>query len=181
MATAAFKLLKCTGTSAATETDCSKNPKFLSVDDATTPAANAPVAVPGDAGSSPGYSFECWLRLECTAAPNNFCENFKFYGPAEQPDADQSPGNRVFIMAGTTATGATPTAAASTVAITDQAANYYGTGAGEYLAIGVAPGDDIIDATGEKSDYLVLQLKVLDQANRGNMISVPLNFSFDEG
>lgn len=181
MATAAFKLNKCTGASAATETDCSKNPKFLSVDDASTPAANAPVAVPGDASASPAYSYECWLRMECTAAPNNFCQNFKFYGPAEQPDANQSPGNRVFIMAGTTATGATPVASASSIATEDQAANYYGTGVGEYLAIGVDPADDIIDAVGEKTDYLVLQLKVLDQANRGNMISVPLNVSFDEG
>lgn len=180
MATAAFKLNKCTGTNAATETDCNWAPKFLAVDSATTPPSSAPIGVPKDAGSSPGYSYECWLRLECTAAPNNAVENIKFYGPPYQPDYNESPPNRLFIMAGTTATGATPVTSASSVAVTHQAANYVGTGVGEYLAIGVEPEDDKINAVGEKSDYLVLQLKVLDQAQRGSMIEVPLNFSYDE-
>jgi len=180
MATAAFKLLKCTGTNAATETDCSKQPDFLSVDSATETPANAPIGVPGDALSSPAYSYEVWLRLECTTAPNNKVENLKFHGPSTQPDSDQSPPNRLFVMAGTTGTGATPVSTASTVATVDQAANYFGTGVGEYLAIDVVPGDDQIDAVGEQSEFLVLQLKVLDQATRGNMIEVPLNFTYDE-
>jgi len=177
MATAAFKLNKCTGANAATEANCDKHPCFLSADMVSTETGTYPVAVPSDGISGPNYSYEQWLRLECTLAPNNQVDNIKFYGPNEQPDA---PSNKVTIYAGTTVTGLTPTDSQSSVATTAQHSNYIGTGPGEFLAIGVVPEDDIIDAIGEKTDYLVLQMKVEYLALHGNLTTMPFAIEYDE-
>ena len=177
MATAAFTLYKCTGASAGSETDTVKNPTFLSADEHDSVPANHPVAVP-DAASSPNYSYECWLRMKCSTAPNNQCTNFKFWGPSTQPDSEDSPGNEMTILAGTTGTGATPTDSASTVATTAQHSNY--NASDNNLSIGVVPGDNKIDAVNEYTDYLILQLKVEDQAQRGDIAQIPFSIEYDE-
>jgi len=177
MATAAFKLNKCIGANAATETDCNKHPCFLSADLVSTATGTYPVAIPSDGISGPNYSYEQWLRMECTLAPNNQVDNIKFYGPNKQPD---DPNNKATIYAGTTASGVTPKDSQSSVATVAQHSNYIGTGPGEYLAIGVVPGDDIIDAIGEKTDYLVLQLKVEYEASSGDLTTTPFAIEYDE-
>lgn len=177
MAIAAFTLYKCTDGSAATETDTVKNPTFLSADEHDTVPANHPVAVP-DAVSSPNYSYECWLRLKCITAPNNQCTNFKFWGPALQPDNEDTPGNEMTVMAGTTGTAATPTDSASTVAAAAQHSNY--NASDNNLSIGVVPADNKIDAVGEYTDYLVLQLKVEDEAQRGALATLSFSMEYDE-
>jgi len=178
MALAAFKLVKCTGTGAATETDCGKHPTFLSADIVTLEHATYPISVPISAGSSPNYSYEIWLRSQCTGAPDNYCQNFKVWGPAEQPDAGDTPGNRLTINMGTTASGATPTDSASSVATVAQHSNYYSQATG--LSIGVEPVDDKIDAVGEKTDYIVQQLKVEDLAQQGGMQTIPFMWDYEE-
>lgn len=168
MANAAFDLKQCTGTNAATETTLSTRvAAFKNVDSVSVDTAAYPVPVPKDAGSSPAYSKELWLRLVNTAAPDNYCQNFKWWGPATRPDYEASPPNKVTIMAGTTGTGATPTSSASSVATTSQHNNYYSEGTG--LTIGVVPGDSKIDAVGEKTNYLVLQEKVELGAAQGDL------------
>ena len=178
MALAAFKLVKCIGTDAATETDCNKHPTFLSADIVSDDHATYPIAVPVSAEASPNYSFEIWLRSQCTGAPDSYCQNFKVWGPADQPDAGDSPGNRLTVYIGTTASGATPTDSASSVATTAQHSNYYSQATG--LSIGVEPGDDKIEAVDEKTDYVVQQLKVEDLAQQGDIQTILFNWYYEE-
>jgi hypothetical protein len=178
VALAAFKLLKCTGTNAATETDCNKHPTFLSADVTSLDTSAYPIAIPVSAAASPNYSYELWLRLECTAAPDNYTQNFKIWGPDQQPDAGDTPGNRMTILIGTTATGQTPTDSASTIATTVQHTNHYSQATG--LSVGVEPSDGKIGAIGEKTDYVVLQLKVEDQAQQGDLQTIVFNWSYEE-
>lgn len=172
MAIAAFKLVKCTGTSAGTETDTSKKPTFLSADVHDANPANYPIAIPQTLADPAVYSFECWLRWECTTAPDNYCQNFKVWGPSSRP------GNGITIYFGTTGTAATPTANQSSVATVRQDTNYYS--AGTALAIGVVPGDSKINAVGEKTNYLVGQLKAEYGAASSNIETQPFNFGYEE-
>lgn len=178
MALAAFKLLKCIESGAGTETDCDKHPTFLREDIVSLDTAAYSIRIPVSAPASPNYSFELWVRLECTAAPDNYCQNFKIWGPDEQPDHGDSPGDRMIIYIGTTASGATPTDSASSVATTAQHSNHYSQATG--LAVGVQPSSDEIDSVGEQTDYVVLQLKVEDQAQQGDIQTVVFNWYYEE-
>lgn len=179
MGLAAFALKKCTGTNAATETTISTKALALQSADVTTNvAANNPVPIPRDSGSSPAYSHELVIRWECTAAPDGYCQNFKAAGPAVQPDFEASPPNKVTIYYGTSGTGATPVNTQSTKATTAQHSNYYSEATA--LAIGVVPGDSKIDAVGEKTNYLYIQARIAYLAQSGNIpLQVHLLF-FDE-
>ena len=170
MALASFKLLKCTGTDAASETDSSKEPNLLSTDSATDSAASAPIRIPS---SGTTKSYECWLRLECTAAPDNYCENFKVYGPSTQPD---DPRDKVTLYVGDSASGVTPTDSTSSVATTIQHSNHYQ--AGNALVF-----DDVnetVTSVTDKTRYFVLQLSVAPFAEGGQMNPVILHFLWDE-
>lgn len=182
MALAAFKLVKCTGSSAAVETDCNKHPTFLSADVVSLDTETYPIAVPISAGASPNYSFEIWLRSQCIGAPDNYCQNFKTWGPADQPDAGDTPGNRMTIYIGTTASGATPTDSASSVATEAQhdqgSVGYYSQATA--LAIGVEPSNGKIDSVGEKTDYVVMQFWVEDLAQQGDIQTILFNWYYEE-
>ena len=179
MATAAFNLMKCTGTDAGDQTNSVRNPCFINTDEHSTGTGTRQVAVPAT-GASANYSYENWLLLECTAAPNNQVVNVKFWGPSQQPDYADTPGNKITVLAGTTGTGVTPKDTVSTVATTTQHDNYNGPGVGEYLAIDVVPGDAKIDAVGEETEFIVLQLKVEAGAQRGDGATVPFMIGYDE-
>ena len=170
MARATFKLLKCTSTNAAVETDTSKSAFFLSTDSATDLPSEAPVRLPT---SGSVYSYESWYRLECTAAPTNYAENFKVYGPSFQPD---DPTNKVTINIGISTSGVTPVTTVSSVATTSQHDNYYQ--AGNALLF-----DDVnetVDAITDKTRYFVVQLEVTPGAVGGDMTPVVFNFIWDE-
>lgn len=179
MALAQFKVNKCTGASASTEAEATLGEfGFLNADLNNIDTSSHKVAVPLTAGDSPNYSMETWLRLECTTAPDNDTDNFKFWGPLSEPEA-----SLLFCMAGTTATGTTPKSTVSSVATQEQqhpTNGYIGPGAGDFLAIGVVPGDNVIDAVAEKTEYLVLQLKVLIGATSGDMNPQVYSMQYDE-
>lgn len=172
---AEFVLKKCTGSSAGTETDCSFNPCLLNADIVSTDISSYQIAIPGDSGSSPNYSYETWLIWVCTAAPTNYCNNFKIWGPSSRPGDD----TYLTILMGTTATGATPTDSASSVATLAQHSNYYSSS--NALSVGTPQTDDKITAVSQKTDYIVAQLKVeygaVITGEIGNMV---YNFSYDE-
>lgn len=174
MATATFATLKCTSWGAATETDVSAHPCFLSADIVSTDTASYPVKAPV-AGGNPSYSYELWLKLRCTAAPDNYCQNFKFYGSTLRPD---SPTDKLTVYVGTTPTGATPVNTASSVATVVQHTTHYSTGTA--LTIPVDPGDSKINAVNEETNYLVLQLKVEEGATQGAIASYIPNVSWEE-
>jgi hypothetical protein len=175
MATASFITLKCTGTGAATKTDCSAHPCFLSADIVSIDQASYPIKAPVSAISNPSYSYELWLKLRCSAAPDSYCQNFKFYGSNVRPD---SPTDKLTIYVGTTATGATPVNTASSVATAIQHTTHYDLGTA--LTVPVDPGDSKINAVNEETNYLVLQLKVEFGAAQGVMASYVPNLTWEE-
>lgn len=175
MALAAFKLEKCTGASPGTETNVNKNPTFQSADAVGSPSNN-PVPIPELPTDPANYSYEVWLKLECTSPPNTEVSTFKVFGPDSQPD---SPGpGKLTIYLGTTGTYVQPVDTASTKATTRADTNYYS--AGTALAIGVQPGDNKINAIGEETDYMVFQLKVENGAATGNMESQNFTIRYEE-
>lgn len=173
MALAAFTLLKCTGSGAGAETDSSKHPCFLNADSNSIDTGNSPISAPITAGTYT-YSYEVWLRWQCSAAPDNACQNFKFYGPLTQPDSEGDPGNKVTVMVGSIATGATPTVNASSVAITSQHDNYNSSGNALNFHSGV------LSSIGDKTNYLVLQLKIAYGVNQGNLPTMTFNLTYEE-
>lgn len=182
MALAAFKLVKCIGTNAATETDCDKHPTFLSADLVSLDTDTYPITVPVSAGASPNYSYELWVRLECTGIPDNYCQTFKIWGPEDQPDAGDTPGDRMTIYIGTTASGVTPVDTASSVATEEQhdqgSVGYYSQATA--LAVDVEPSNSQIDSVGEKTDYVVLQLWIEDLAQQGDIQTILFNWYYEE-
>lgn len=170
MAYASFKLLKCTSTNAATETDSDKAPNFLSTDSATDSPASAPLRVPATGTS---YSFEAWFRLECTAAPDNYAENFKVFGPATQPD---DPRNKLVIKMGISTPGVTPVATASSVATTAQHSNYNSAG----TALLFDDVNETVTAIGNKTRFFVAQMNVSLGAEGGDILPALFNFTWDE-
>jgi len=182
MALAAFKLVKCTGTNAGMETDCSKHPTFLSADVVSTETGTYPIAVPVSSGASPNYSYELWIKLECTIAPDNYCHNFKIWGPENQPDSADTPGDRMTIYIGSVSAGDTPVDTVSSYAVAiqhkDNSNGHYSEATA--YSVNAAPGDAKIDAVGEQTYYVVLQLKVQDQAQQGDIQTVLFNWSYDE-
>ena len=113
MAFAVFKLTKTYGTSPGTSSDCSgKAFGFLSTDTNDAPSSANAVAVPLLVTDPANYSYESWLRLVLTSAPDNSVTSLKIWGPDSQPDGD----TKITDYVGTTATYATPSASASSVA-----------------------------------------------------------------
>ena len=152
----------CTGVNAATEAAVT-GVMMRSNDSAAVTKAN-PITISSVATV---YSYEKWLRFKCTVAPDNLVSNFKYWGP------NTTPGTGLTLLAGTTATGATPVNTESAVATVQQDTNYYDTS--HVLAIA---GD--LDAENEETDYLVLQLAVGTTAGPGDIAQQTHNYSYDE-
>lgn len=173
MAYAVFVQYKCTGTNAGTETVCDEHPNFLDADEHDTVPANHPIAVPLTAGTN--YSYENVLLWKCTSAPDNECDNFKLWGENQTPDY---PDNKVLIYWGVTASSTTPVKTVSSIATARQDTNDYSVGTA--LALSVHPGDAVIDAVNEKTDYLYMQLRVSDGAAKGNLETMVFHIQWDE-
>lgn len=179
MALGVLTQFQCTGTDAGTETETNRDPNFVSVDQYVGGDDHSDYDIP--APSSDGqytYSKELWIRWKLTGLPDNYIENLKAYGPNHQPDHEANPANKIIVMWGTTGSGATPTSNASTVATTPQHSNYYDVA--NSLAIGVVPVDGLLDAIGEKSEYLVAQLKIAYDVAQGTGPVIPFSLDYDE-
>lgn len=136
-----------------------------SVDDATTAIADAPVSIP-TAGTA--YSYESWLRFKCTVAPDNEVTNFKVWddGVALDTGVDITLNNDAVI------TYATPVNTVSTKG-TRSSLNSHGSG----NKIDV---DGTLTGIGDKSDFSVFQLEVINTASPGDITSKTVNYSYDE-
>jgi hypothetical protein len=168
MGLAAFSLMKQTGASPGTEANTNWDVGLINDDSNSTDTGAYPIPVP-ETGYS--YSYESWLRLKCTAAPDNAVANLKVWFAAT------SPATGVSLMIGTTASYATPTNEASTVA-TVNATQY--PDAGSALAIGTPQSYDEISAINEYSDYIIVQLRVGPTAGQGNLPVQVLHVRYDE-
>ena len=178
MALATFKLLKCTA--AETEIDANNHPCFLSANVHTETPSTYPVAIPALPTDPDNYSFEIALRVEMTGAPDNQVQNLKVFGPDVRPDASQSPGNKLTIYMGTTDTfpGGGLVMTQSSIAATRQDTNYYSPGTA--LVIPIDEVDGIMNAVGEQSDYIFLQLEIVNAANIGDMETMTFSYQYEE-
>ena len=174
MATAAFQLSKFTGTTASNENDSSYNPCFLDEDSNGIDTANHPVGVPLDGGAD-NYSYEVWLKLKCTARPNGICDNFKFWGANAIP----ATGVTLYGATRTTEAGVTPVKTVSSYATTQMDTNYYSVGTALTIAITNETSNQI-DAVGEYTDWIILQMKVESTASRGSVTTMIFYLQYDE-
>lgn len=177
MAVAVLRLLKCTGTSAGTETDVVNAPNFLWDDEVESNPALSPIPAPQTPAGAPSRSMECVLRWELTTLPDTRLEDLRLWGPGQQPD---SPVNKLTIYVGLTASPTTPTRSDSSIAVTRQDTNYFGPGTGEYLTITTADSNDYLDASTTKTHHLYLQLDVDYGATQGNMPTQLFMFRYSE-
>lgn len=150
-----------TGTNAATESGAVTGIDFISADNATNSLANRQ-ANPITVGSN---SFEKWLKLKVDTAPSNSVSNFLIWG-------DGGVQANTTLMWGTTATGATPTASASSVATTNF--NTCTSGAKCTWHSGS------LTTQNSTTQYSVLQLQVAGGASPGNWTQETINYSYDE-
>lgn len=152
----------CTGTDAGNEATITSI--MYRANDSTDTDKTNPIVIP-DSGTS--YSYEKWIRWECTVAPDTQCTNFRFWGP------NTAPATGLLVYAGTTDTGVTPVTTESTVASTRQDTNY--TAIGSSLSV-----SGTLTTIGHQTDYVVLQLRVADTAAQGDMPQQTYNYAYDE-
>ncbi len=176
MSIAAFDLKKQSGTSPGSEDPVTlKAGTYLSADVHDTVPANHKIGIPELITDPANYSYEGWFRLKCSSAPNNSVDNIKIWGADSQPGGD----NKVTQYIGTTASGyASPVNSVSSIATTRVDTNAYDYATA--IAVGVVPGDNIIDAVDEYTDFFLLQLKVEFGASAGTMPTQLFLIRYDE-
>ena len=137
-----------------------------SVDDHATAPEDAPVQIPDSPGTN--YSYECWMRFKCTAAPSNQCDNFKVWG------SGASVGTGLVITVNTDAV-----AVYATPVVTDSAqgtrASFASHGSGAKISVA-----GTLVNIGDKSDFSVFQLEVSETATPGDIADQTVYYSYDE-
>jgi hypothetical protein len=113
------------------------------------------------------FSFEKWLQLNVTVAPDTNLTNLKFY-----TDGTIGFGAGVTAYGKSVTTYATPAAATATGGYTDIAS--YTSGAA--LDLGTAA----VTGTGQKGDHAVLMLTVDNTAAPGTLTAEVVTFAYDE-
>jgi len=137
--------------------------RFKNTDDATVDT-NDPMVIPG---SGTDYSFEKWLRLNVTVAPDTNISNLKVY-----TDGANGFGTGVGMHWKAVTAYSTPAEATATTGYTD-AFTYT---SGSALSLGAGP----YTGTGEKGDHLVAIMTVADTATQGSLTAETVTFSYDE-
>lgn len=158
-----------TGTSAGTESPVgdATNWNLMSIDDyddtGSTYAAN-PITVP-DTGTN--YSYERWMRVKFTGT-FNLVENVKVW-----KSAGTLSDVNLALFVGESTTGVTPVVTDSSIATTAMPTT-------EGTAIDITP-TAAIDADGDYTDYLVVQLDVPSTVTTpGDIGTQTLTFQYDE-
>ena len=172
MAIAAFSVYKYVGAGCSNGFDTSKAPTFLCIDAVTSNHAIYPVAIPSGTDSS--HSYENWLKIKCTQAPDNYCENFKIYGPTDPP------GRGCFIYLGTASNRSTPTPTInqSNVATARSDIRFYDVGTAIDIPVSINGGK--ITAVGDKTDFVIFQLKLFSSAIPGAIGIQAYHLVYDE-
>jgi len=137
--------------------------RFKNADNATVDTNN-PLVVP-TAGTE--YSYEKWLRLKITVAPDTQITNPKFY-----TDGANGFGTGVNMYAKAVTTYATPAEATGTGGYTD--AFTYTSGSALTLGTGT------YTATGEFADHTVAMMTVATTASQGSLVAETCTWSYDE-
>jgi len=150
-----------TGASAGTQSGAVSGIDFISADNATNSTTNRQT-YPITAG---GRSYEKWLTARVDVAPDNYVNNFQWWG-----DGGVQQSTALYI--GKTAAGVTPTNSDSSVATND----WTGYLTGSRFAWHATN----LTGVGSVTDFAVFQLDVNSDATPGNWTQETLNYSFDE-
>lgn len=160
---ATVQIVEKNGTAGTNTQKDSGTVRFKNADNATVDTNN-PMVIP-TAGVD--YSFEKWLRLKVTVAPDTNISNLKFY-----TDGANGFGTGVLLYAKAVATYATPAAATATAGYT----NAFSYTSGSALDLGTAA----VTGTGEKGSHAVMMMTVASTASPGTLTAETGTFSYDE-
>lgn len=141
----------------------SGNIRFKNADDATVDSTD-PMVIPA---SGTDYSYEKWLRVNVSVAPDTNISNIEAYS-----DGGNGMGTGVGVYAKAEASYSTPSEPASTTGFTD----FFTYTSGSRLDLGAGPHT----GTGDKGSYLVMLCTVADTAGPGTTNNETLTISYDE-
>jgi len=160
---ATVQIVEKNGTAGTTTQKDSGTVRFKNADNATVDTNN-PMVIP-TAGVD--YSYEKWLRLNVTIAPDTNISNLKFY-----TDGANGFGTGVLLYAKAVATYATPAEATATAGYT----NAFSYTSGSALDLGTAA----VTGVGEKGSHAVMMMTVASTASPGTLTAETGTFSYDE-
>lgn len=140
--------------------------RYKNADDAVV-NNNAPMVVPP---SGSDFSFDKWIRMNISVAPDTQIENLLAY-----TDGGNGFGVGVLAWYKTIGTFSTPSAPASNAGYTDLFTRTIGSPI-DLDAINTGP----FSSTGDIGDYLQTMLEVVDTATQGLLPDETLTFSYDE-
>lgn len=152
-----------TGTNAATKSAAVTGIDMISADNAVNSPTNR-ATYPVGRGTN---SYEKWLAMEIDVAPATNVSNFQVWGDGGAPPTDTA-----LKVAGEVATGVTPVATTSVVAVDDFS---------DYTAAAKLQWDDGVYTTvGDVTEFLVFQLQVGAGASVGAWTQEVANYAYDE-
>lgn len=169
MARAVFKTYQGVGVNLADVADVSHHPCFLNTDVRSTNTSLYAINEPQLLSDPDNNSYENFVRLFMETAPDNKCENFKWYGPTTRPAlSGGQPNDELTVLCGAlTNNNHTPTDNNSTILTTVQHTNVYSLGTA--LAIACNTGDGWLDAYGELTWWRGLQFRIGNGAGQGDL------------
>lgn len=162
--------------------------RFKTADDATIDLNN-PIPIPA-AGTK--YSYWKQIYLYCTAAPATQVDNIKFYSDGSNfgtgitvKVGDETPVKTNASSAGYEVATGTPGDTgdemvanhAGLTGSTELFANYT---SGSPKSVTINESGNIINAIGETSNYIILQMEVINTASPGTLSSETLTWRYDE-
>ena len=142
--------------------------RYKTADNSTVDNNDIPV-IPG---SGSVFSFEKWLRLNVTVAPDTQIENLRAYTSGVKPTPSW---DNVFGWYRVVGTFATPTQPANTAGLTDLFTATSGSPA-DLDGVNTGP----FTGTGQIGDYFVTTLEVQSTATQGALVGVVWTASYDE-
>jgi hypothetical protein len=161
--TATVQIIEKNGSGGTATDKTSGTVRFKNADDATVDTSN-PMVIPS---SGSDWSYEKWLRLKVTVAPDTEISNIVAY-----TDGTSGFGTGVNLWAKAVTAFATPAEGTASTGYTD-AFTYTSSAA-------LTLGSSTYTGTGEKGDHLVLLLEVQSTATQGTLTGETLTISYDE-
>lgn len=162
--------------------------RFKTADDADIDVNN-PIPVP-----TTGYNYSYWkhIYLKCTDDTGlTQIDNVKFYSDGGNSFGtgiglmvgSQTPTNNSGSNAGYDDAGGTEGSTGSAITTHGSVSandSVFGFTSGSPKDVSISESGSIIDATNEKTDYIILQLSVASTASGGALTAETLTFSYDE-
>jgi len=162
------------------------NVRFKTADDATIDT-NSPIPIPA-AGTN--YSFWKQIYLYCATAPDTQVDNVKFYtdGGAFGTGIVTNIGDELPVKSSTADTGydvATGTIGTTGDVMTDHTditavTDAFSFTSGSPKSITTSEAGSVIDAIGETTNYIVLQMAVGTTASPGDLANETFTYQYDE-